>query len=664
MKAVLFAMLYFLAAYACGQKQYKFPEKFNSFYDFRPDEAYKQIIRDNMPEEQKKAKDFYAVNYFYREQFHFDCNNIYMDWVEVENYFIRIMDKVLPKSIRRRNLNFFLERSASANAQASEFGNIYFNIGMLCMADNEAFVAGVLAHEAGHYFFNNIVRSKEEFSSVRQTSIYGYDFSTQKDAALYFKMKRAMEYQADTFAIACLVRAGINLKPLLDYQESNDVREQIVLNSRTYKTMLKASSLTEQQIKKRKSQGSNPYATHPSSLERFEIVKEESEKCQSCSQNFFIDSVFFYRLRNIAHEERKRICFEKARFDECCSFAVVDYMYEPKNLKNLYYIIESLRRKLIIQPELKEKGFLTDLVDDDFLYYHNKNIFHKPELILDNYALYEAMKDHPFVKDVKKPFETYEQGFIYFVNKARELNFNEANLSLGLYYHYLGKKDSSLKYFQAYLNNGNGLYKELAESMVNNGKPTINKGKTLFIYGNVGNYSGYRFNYYLTKQRKQQYNSVLRENFTKDSVKMDLVIVNELLGSSPARLQDIRKLMTSVFSLYDEDDIEKYRKIRINSQYAGENRPGTENCRKHLFLYAPEWYNWFKEHNYDKVFIADVVYQYGDYTSTDENFNTYTGYYLDFNLNRPYFRDASRAGTHRKDKESDMHREMHSFLYE
>lgn len=665
MKPLLPFLICLLALSSFSQKQYKFPEKFNSFYDFKPDEAYKQILKNTKSEEEKKSKEFYAINYFYGEQFQFDYNHVYMDWVDVENYCIKIMEKVLPKSVQRRNLNFFLERSIEANAGASRFGNIYLNIGMLSMAENEAFLAAVLAHEAGHYFFNDIISTKEEYSKVKQYNTYfGYGYLNRQDIATYYKMKREQEYQADTFAISCLVRAGINLKPLLDYQEENDIREQIVLKSRSYKNMLKASSLTEQEIVKRKSKGSNPYSTHPSSLERFEIVKSANEKCQSCSQNFFVDSVFFGRLRNIAREERKRICFEKGIFDGCSAFSIIDYMYEPKNLKNLYYLVESLRRQLVIHPELSGKGFLTDLVDDNFLYYNNKSIFHKPEFILDNYGLYEALKDHRFVKEPGKEFETYAQGFLFFAHEARKLNLNEANLSLGLYYQYLSKKDSSIKYLQNYVNNGNGLYTELAESILKAGRPSIAKGKTLFLLNNIGNYTGYTFNYYLVKQRKQNFNESWHQLFGKDSLKMDFVLVNELVGNNPNKLQDMKKLMSAVFALYDEEDIQKFKKIRLTSQYAGEDRANATTCHKHLFTYAPEWFTWFKEHGYDKLFLGDIVYQYSEHTSSTENFNTYTGYYLDFNLNRPYFRDASRVGTHFKEKESEMQKDLYSFLYE
>lgn len=667
MKYLLPTALALIVATSCyGQMQYKFPEKFNPFYDFKPDEAYSLILKDN-PKEDKNNLDFFAVNYVYEEQFGFDYGRHYMDWVDVENYFIKIMNRVLPKHTDKKNLNFFFSRSIEENAYASRFGNLYLTLGMFCIAENEAFIAGVLAHEAGHYFFNHNITSQKEYSDMRQYVGYGSpQFFAQKKEALerFYAMKRELEYQADTFAIATLLRAGVDIRPMLNYQEQEDMREQITRFSRSYQNMLKASQLTDTQLKKRKNQARNPLATHASSIERFDLVKQAMEKNPQSGQTFMVDSSFFWRLKRLALEERKRICFESAMFDDCAFFSTIDYMQDPKNLKNLYFIFESTRRLLMIRPELRTKGFLSDLVYDDYLYYNNKSIFHKPAYILNTSDLYNALSNHPFVISEKRPFETYEQAFFYFVQEGIRRNFNEANMSLGLYYQYLGKKDSAQKYLQAYVNNGNGLYKNLAESILKEGHPTIAKGKSMILYNTMGIYTGTTHNYYLVKRHRELNNPAVHAMFGKDSIHNHLVMVNELVGKNPYRLNEMKKLMIAVLSLYNEDDIQTYKKIRLRSSFAGEDSPLAASSQKHLFVYAPEWYNWFNEQGYDKLFFVDAVYQYSTYAAKTESFNTYTGYYLDFNLKRPYFRDASRVGVNFKQKEKEILKELNSFLYE
>lgn len=189
------------------------------------------------------------------------------------------------------------------------------------------------------------------------------------------------------------------------------------------------------------------------------------------------------------------------------------------------------------------------------------------------------------------------------------------------------------------------------------------KARALFVYNNTSVYQGFKFDYYLSLKRKE-WNEVIKEKFTKDTAHVDFVLVNELFGSRPNYLYDIQKLIHTVFTLYSEDDIEACKKIRLTSHFAGEEREPPQWNKKLLLIYAPEWYSWFKERNYSKLFLVDVIYQYPKMDGAEESYNNYTGYYLDVNQDRPYFRDAARSGFKTKQKEKEIHNELYSFLYE
>jgi len=63
--------------------------------------------------------------------------------------------------------------------------------------------------------------------------------------------------------------------------------------------------------------------------------------------------------------------------------------------------------------------------------------------LFDSYKEYTDLNEHRFIKNEKKPFETYEQAFLYFIAEAQKIGLNEANFSKALYYVSLGKQDSS-----------------------------------------------------------------------------------------------------------------------------------------------------------------------------------------------------------------------------
>ncbi|MBA2613717.1 MAG: hypothetical protein H0U95_17270 [Bacteroidetes bacterium] len=338
---------------------------------------------------------------------------------------------------------------------------------------------------------------------------------------------------------------------------------------------------------------------------------------------YFLDSITFKKLKKIAGEERKKLAFEDCDFDHCLKYAFVDYLTEPKNLKNLYYIIESIRRTMYSKVELRKTGFLTENSGGLDLYYYNKSILYEPEYIFSNEEDFIKAKEHNFFMNKNKPFNTYEEGFRFFIDQALKNNFNEANYSLALDFYALNKTDSTQKYLNKYLKNGIGLYSEMAQSMVDKGHPYIEKGKTFVLYNNVEHLSEDLFNYYLSRKRKLT-NSDFKNEIGKDSNSITVLLVNELLGVNPKKLNQTQKLMNSIFSLYNDDDKEMCKKITRNSHYAGEDKVLPDKFKKNFLIYAPEWYSWYKENNCNKLFFIDVRYHYFEFINEIEYYNFYT----------------------------------------
>ncbi|MEO6303435.1 MAG: M48 family metalloprotease [Bacteroidia bacterium] len=638
-----------------SQKSYQFPEKFNSVYDFKPHEAAKQILKDLKSDKERENAERFVSMYIYSEQSSFDLNKIYLDWPEAEGYFIKVMNTVLPKSQNKKNLDIFLQRLTLSNAYATRFGNVFFNIGAICDAENEAFLAHIIAHESGHYFLNHMIRQmqmQEDVSRTRNVDLY----------MDYRRLGRNLEIQADSFAIAAMKKAHYNSESVMNYFENENLKERISQYSVSYKNMLKASSMSTDQLKRKKQSQVNQFRSHPSTIERFETVKSISKDTFQL-KNFIVDSAYFFKLKKIANEERKKICFEECNFNDCIQYSFLDYLYEPKNLKNLYYLIESLRRAIYSNPTIAKTGFLTEYIEDSELFKYNSSILYKPDYIFSGLKQYNDLKDHTFFTSTEKPFNTYAEAFLYFSQEALKLKFNEANFSLGLYYYGIKKQDSCKKYLNSYIKTGVGLNYECATNIYENGRPNIEKGKLFILYNNTGTYTGYNFNYFLCND-KRKYNSEIKKELCTDTTKTTLLLVNELLGNSPKKLNTTEKLIYIINSLYNEDDIDVCKKIRLKSSYAGENKEISDIFKKHILIFAPELYNWYKENQCDRLFYIDQISQHSEYLKEKEYFNNYTAYYLDVNSERPYFKDAVRNSFTRKQTEKEIRKELFAFLYE
>lgn len=173
-------------------------------------------------------------------------------------------------------------------------------------------------------------------------------------------------------------------------------------------------------------------------------------------QNYFVDSISFKKIKKLANEEKKKIAFEECDFNSCLEFSFLDYLSEPKNIKNLYYVIESIRRSMYVKPETRTLGFLTQKYGSLDLYYYNKSVLFDPSGLINNKEQYFELKEHNFFSKKDKPFNTNEEAFVFFTQQALTCNFNEANFSRALDFQGTNKTDSAKKYLNEYLKNGIG----------------------------------------------------------------------------------------------------------------------------------------------------------------------------------------------------------------
>jgi len=653
--AVLFISLFFTCAWS--QVNYSFPESFNQGYNFKPDEAHQILMKNRDQTVQQRDFENYVVNYLYNSQFRFDNNQVYLDWYEPESYLIKFFDSIFPKNIDRKNLIIFLYKSAAKNAFTTRQGFVMCNSGLFQKAPNEVFLATVLLHEAAHYLFKHHVHDAE-----LSHELFAYNKASPEEVKKFFERKRKEEFEADTFAFNHIAKMGGDLSSFASYFEQADMKSRAYQYSISYKGMLKASNQPKEVYQQRKKKMQRSYSSHPSYLERMESVHKIMEKFPSNKKQYLYDSVTFHKVKKKLDTEIKKLAFESANYDAALSNAFVDYLYNPKNLKNIFYIIESLRRIMYARPELEITGFLTENEDDDELIRENHSILYKPEYLLDDFEEYEKLKMHPFFSSENKPFNSYRQAFFYFISEARNNNLNEENLSLGLYYYAHKQQDSSMKYLKNYVDNGIGLFMDFAKEMLNKARPGCQGNKLLMVYDNLGNYTHFDFNYFLSKKRKK-YNPEIRALFGVDTAKTELVIMNDLLGNKPALLHQYQKLQHTLMTLYQEADVEIFKKTRISARETMEERALSSKYWKHLLVYAPEWYNWFHEKNIGKIMYTDVIYQYKEYMAEEEFYNNYTAYYIDFSAQRPYFKDAVRNGFIRKEKEKEILNALNNFLY-
>jgi len=646
MRTLIASLLILFYLFAVSQKQYQFPEFFNTAYDLKPELAHREFVKDLDPKGNKAAAEKYIATYIYGEQYKFDNNEVYLDW-DVTKYLKKIFDSIIPESKEKKNIDIFIERSFSNNAYINRFGNMYISIGMISDMRDEASLAHLIAHLYAHYLYSHEISENKflqgenaDYTSLDDYLRIEYDFSN---------LTRKFERQAEAFATKCMNRVGVEETPiacLKAYGFTGAIDKYGV----SYLYMVDTVSL-----KKNENQGKKASKLPVDSI-------SIPLKTKTNFKHFFYDSTYFCKLKKIASEENKKIAFEKCNHRSLAYMTFIDYLYDEKNVKNLYYLLESIRRSIYRDNKLKDKGFLAEDISDPKIYDYNKSILYKPDYCLYNYSQYVDLKDHRFFTSNNKPFNTYGEAFLYFANRAIVLGLNEANFSKALYYYSMDLADSTKKYLLEYQKK-NGLYTGLASDILSKNRPDIPNGRTYILYDNLINYTGDDVNYYQAIKRKK-FNTDIRRELLIDSNKVKLLIVNELVGNRPRELNETIKMINALFTLFNEDDIDVCKKSKLSSKQDFENKESSTKFKKSFIIYSPEFYSWFKQNNCNKVFYVYQNYDYDGYLKEQEFANKYTGYYIDVNQNRPYFKVPYRSSVKRKDSESNIRKELFSFLYE
>lgn len=133
---------------------------------------------------------------------------------EVTQYVSEIGQRLASQSTRPRiPYTFQVVNDQSVNAFATMGGFVYVNTGLLRLADNEAELASVMAHEIGHIAGRHAVKQMRETALARGlVGAAGLDRSTAANIGVELAFRRPNsrrdEYDADNLGLEMMRRAG------------------------------------------------------------------------------------------------------------------------------------------------------------------------------------------------------------------------------------------------------------------------------------------------------------------------------------------------------------------------------------------------------------------------------------------------------------------------
>ena len=177
---------------------------------------------------------------------------------ESNRYIASIGQKLAPGFMQvGENIDFYIVKDATANAASLPNGDIYINIGLLSVAENEDQLAAIIAHEIGHVIYRHSLKSMLNRQDTRRAAniadifLLGTGLSYITAQGSLASYSREQEREADTVSLTYMHEAGYDL-------------QQVPEVFRIFQTL--PESLTVKH---------SIYSSHPENRERINYLQEE-----------------------------------------------------------------------------------------------------------------------------------------------------------------------------------------------------------------------------------------------------------------------------------------------------------------------------------------------------------------------------------------------------
>lgn len=613
---------------------YQFPEKNPFFSSFNLKKELSELskidkIIGDYKMSSKDKKDFIEEIYYYKKEL-FLSGGIYFNYGKYENYLNGLLLKIIPNEYKNdQNIHVYLGKTYDSNAYCLFDGTIIFNIGLLSKMHSEDQIVQILAHELTHYINKDVLRNYTIFKKSNKKNI----ITKYLNIAHY---SRVFESQADSLSFILTHNAKYNLKDCYKtfelFSQSSLLNEKV--NDENIELVI--DDTINEIIKNLRS--------HPESLKR----KEKAEFFIKNHTNIYSTSgdSLFSQLTYQAKYEELQLLLSNHLYNNCTLIAFNYHLKYNNDPIFIYFILESVRRDLIIHPSILDKPFLQNSLP--FLNTTQHSIYSNPQYI----GVNTNSNEYNLLLDYKNNISTYKKAILFFTELSNNYEYPELLFTKSLIFY-----NDSIKrtdFLNKYISKRDILFRTLSENILANcinwlGKPKYN----IYICPEFSFYKGDKFKYepYSSEYNKQKnlYLLNLNNDLRYKDKNGKFLLIDSLLFLN----LNEKEILFQVYEKFDY--IHKYHKVNElkNSNNAPEEINFNKNAIKQianpiksdlyvtpsLYFIFPEAYQLFTNNNFNSInFISLVSYNHQFKITTEHIFNknSFKQEYWDLGKINPY----------------------------
>ncbi len=377
-----------------------------------------------------------------------ESGDIYSDWPAMDTYLNNVLQRVIPDELKEEKMiKAYLVKDGNFNAYMRATGHMFINVGIFELVEDEATLAGIMAHEIGHYYL------RHGFETFVKAQNREFELRVASRKVDYLKFSVNNELDCDSLSLIWLQKAGYNFKGAI-------------------KTMEVLKKIEENQIMKQKDVWEITKSTHPRGKKRVAKLQEYAKQMASKAlPNYIVGEDAFNQLRKEAKTEIVKHLLHSFQYADCIESAFRFHLEDVENTTYLYYLMEAIRRAGMMDNNHWSKKFITHQYyivtgDKEKKVKIGKHIFEDffPDILLINQSKF---KDLPakFYWEGDPKFITNEQAFEFFAKVGELLKEPECTFSNALSMSFDPEKYKPL--LKEYLNFENIRFRDFAKQMLN-----------------------------------------------------------------------------------------------------------------------------------------------------------------------------------------------------
>ena len=545
-----------------------------------------------------RIKQFAEINANFKQDL-MTSGDCYLNWDEPETYLNEILQNVLPDSLKNKGLKIYIMRDAEVNSFGIYDGTIFLNIGYLANVQEEAGLYFLVAHELAHYMYRDLEQNfinDEKLNKLKYRKDKDKRFELASKNASY---SREQETRADSIGCAYLSKCGFSVKDFIpDFELLSELEE-----------MYKASIFKNRHLSQTGTDGKtriettlDKLASHPETKLRIEKFNKWALKLDNTARNKKSSDKFLGFKQVVVYEN----LYLQSRTGDlvCCTEnAFVQFILNPDDKYYQYFLIESLRQQIYLDPKFGEKTFIMcNYMGQN----QKKSILSQLDFIFRDSAQLSIAKKSPFTQNTGS-FLTNEQAFSYFSRFADKTGYSECYLTLALY-NYQKNESAFNMYIDKYLSMNDCRYRTFAERLKNKKLDDFTGTKQLVMLDDINVY-GVSEN--ITRSKEMTFILYVKAKGTLQKkfpgYTFDLLLETE--AEDMQKAITYRELMQSIninnTRQYDLNKPKSSGEIYFNGASDSKNKEQEFD----LFIYNPEFWTYMYENQLSSVNYIDMHYE-------------------------------------------------------